>query len=455
MRAGPNRPHKHRALLAVLISFLFLYLSTVSCIVAAHSLLAPPRLTDVSPLLSEHWQSTPSVGATEMRPTSPTEATPLATSGLDALDTREIRSHPTSTCAVRDESSACTWPTRGPYLQSVTPTSIVIVWETREEVDSRVEYGSTSAYGSTATDVRLMTHHAVTLTALTASTTYHYRVKVSPLAWSPDSTLKTAADAEGTSFSFAVIGDTHSGVYEFPRRKRDIDDVHRRSIDMISGLSPDFYIHVGDMVQEGGDSAAWDEFFATEGELMRRVTMFPTLGNHERNHQNYFDLFHLPDNERWYSFDYGNAHFICLEVDGYADFAVDSAQYRWLQSDLAETGQIWKFVFFHFPAYSSGGGYGSDPEVQAYLVPIFRQYGVDIVFNGHEHNYQRNMVDGVTYVQSSGGGGMTRPPGAFEWTVYSEDTRHVLIITIHGNQLRSVAIRPDGSRFDRFTLTAH
>jgi len=294
----------------------------------------------------------------------------------------------------------------------------------------------------------------MTLTGLSAYTTYHYRVKVSNLAWSPDSTLKTAAGPEQTWLPFAVIGDTHSGVYEFPRRKRESDGAHRHAVDIIATLSPDFYLHVGDLVQEGGDLAAWDEFFATEGSLMKRVTIFPSLGNHERNHQNYFNLFYLPNNERWYSFDYGNAHFVCLEVDGYTDVAVDSAQYRWLQDDLAETHQVWKFVFFHFPAYSSGGGYGSDLEVQACLVPLFRQHGVDIVFNGHEHNYQRNVVDGVSYLQTSGGGGMTRPPGAFEWTVHSEETRHILFITIQGNQLHSVAIRPDGSRFDRFTLTA-
>jgi predicted phosphodiesterase len=344
---------------------------------------------------------------------------------------------------------------RGPYLQSATPDSIVIAWETGEELDSVVEYGRTQAYGSSMRDGSLSRRHAMTLSGLRAYTTYHYRVKVSDLAWSPDGTLKTGAGPGQTSFSFAVIGDTHSGVYEFPRRKRDIDDAHRRAVDIVASLSPDFYLHLGDLVQDGGDLAAWDEFFAIEQKLMKGLTMFPTLGNHERNHQYYFDLFYLPGNERWYSFDYGNAHFACLEVDGYADIRVDSVQYQWLESDLAETDQAWKFVFFHFPAYSSGGDYGSDPEVQAYLVPLFRRHGVDIVFNGHEHNYQRNMVDGVTYVQSSGGGGMTRPPGAFEWTIYSEDTRHVLIVTIRGNQLRGVAIRPDGSRFDCFALTAY
>ncbi|HUW11296.1 MAG TPA: metallophosphoesterase [Anaerolineae bacterium] len=345
--------------------------------------------------------------------------------------------------------------TRGPYLQSVTPSSIIVVWETSKELESVVEYGATHAYGATIVDNNPTTRHAIAISSLSAYTTYHYRLKVGNSEWSADATLKTAAAADHGWFSFAVIGDTHSGVYEFPRRKREIDRTHQSLVDRMATLSPDFYLHVGDLVQEGADLAAWDEFFAIEEELLKAVTMFPTLGNHERNHQNYFDYFHLPGNERWYSFDYGNAHFVCLEVDGYAATAPDSEQYRWLQNDLANTSQLWKLVFFHFPAYSSGGGFGSSPEVQAHLVPLFQRYGVDIVFNGHEHNYQRNVADGVTYVQTSGGGGLTRSPGESEWTVYSEETNHAIYIRIEGGQLHGVAVRVDGSRFDPFTLRAN
>jgi hypothetical protein len=440
--------------LAVLIAYSLLYVFTILCVVAALGLLVPRPLAKDTPLPAERVQRDSSITTPETVLLPPTATTPLTLPTRQVPDSDETVPEPSATPADWPGDSGCTSPTRGPYLQSVTRDSIVIAWETCEELDSIVEYGTTQVYGSSAFGVRLTARHAVTLTGLSAYTVYHYRVKAGDVAWSSDGTFKTAAGPEQTSFSFAVIGDTHNGVYEFPRRKRDIDANHQHAVETISRLSPDFYLHVGDLVQEGGDRAAWSEFFATEGGLMKRVTMFPTLGNHERNDQNYFDLFYLPHNERWYSFDYGNAHFVCLEVDGYADTSLNSAQYRWLQNDLAETRQMWKFVFFHFPAYSSGGESGSDPDVQAFLVPLFRRYGVDIVFNGHEHNYQRNVADGVTYLQSSGGGGMTRPPGAFEWTIYSEETRYVLFIKVRGSRLRGVAIRPDGSRFDRFTLIA-
>jgi len=331
--------------------------------------------------------------------------------------------------------------------------SIIIAWETSSEVDGVVEYGTTQAYGSTASDFNWTTRHAVTLEDLNSHTTYRYRVKTRGQVLSDDRTFKSAAGPGQTSFTFVVIGDTHSGVFEFPRRQREIDAMHRANVDTIAAIAPGFFIHVGDLVEEGSDLAGWNDFFAIEGNLMSRIAMFPTLGNHERNHQNYFDLFYLPHNERWYSFDYGNAHFICLEIDGYGDPSPGGEQYLWLQSDLANTDKTWRFVFFHFPAYNSGY-YGSDPGAQAYLVPLFQQYGVDVVFSGHQHNYQRNVADGITYFVTGGGGQFTNSPGSFAWTMHSEETRHILKLSITGNTLGGVAVRPDGSEFDPFTLTA-
>ncbi|RLC63774.1 MAG: hypothetical protein DRI01_04615 [Chloroflexi bacterium] len=120
---------------------------------------------------------------------------------------------------------------------------------------------------------------------------------------------------------------------------------------------------------------------------MKASTLFPALGNHELNHANYFDLFYLPGNERWYSFDYGNAHFTCLQIDGFADYSIGSEQYNWLEQDLASTNQTWKFVFFHFPPYSSAS-HGSDLNVRAALQPLFEEHDVDIVFTGHDHSYE-------------------------------------------------------------------
>jgi hypothetical protein len=381
-------------------------------------------------------------------------AIPEVTQLASNADSDQPLARPDATACLEETPLAEVRLSRGPYLQSVQPHSVIIAWETSRQVAGAVEYGRTRAYASTCTDDNLTQRHAITLTGLSPYSTYHYRVSIGHLDWSGDFAFRTAAGPQRSSFKFAVIGDTHSGVYEFPRRRRDIDGAHRLLLKQMATLAPDFYLHTGDLVQEGGDLAAWEDFFSIEGGLMAKVCMFPTLGNHERNHDNYFDFFYLPHNERWYSFDYGNAHFVSLEVDGYADIERDSEQYRWLVDDLSSSNSTWRFIFFHFPSFSSGGEYGSNPQVQEHLVPVFNRYGVNMVFNGHEHNYQRNVVDSVTYLQTSGGGAITRPPGEFEWTCYAEETRHIIVVSVDGDRLDAVAIRPDGSRFDPFTLHA-
>ena len=84
---------------------------------------------------------------------------------------------------------------------------------------------------------------------------------------------------------------------------------------------------------------------------------------------------------------------------------------------------------------------------------------MDIVFNGHDHNYQRHVVDGVTYVVTGGGGGSTwgLARGCDHQPAYWEEARHVMKVTVSGNTLSCVAIRSDaeGSEMDPFTLTAN
>ena len=366
---------------------------------------------------------------------------------------------------------------RGPYLQSVTSNSIIIAWLTSGEVDSVVEYGPTEAYGSTGADYNWTSRHAITLSDLTPHTVYHYRVRTSAQALSSDNTFKTAPGPGQTSFTFVVIGNTHAGLHpdEQQRYWSQADEGHRAAVGRIMAINPDFYLHTGDLTCYGYDPEAWDDFFAIEGGIMSRVTMFPTGGEQDGNswyggcprpdcsrHETYLDTFHLPNRERWYSFDYGNAHFISLWINGSIEGGADdispgSEQYRWLESDLAQTNKTWKFAFFHFPPYSCGPQ-GSKSEGQA-VHPLFVQYGVDMVFSGHDLNYQRQVVDGVTYIVTGGAGEKPQQVsgGCERWPVFKEEVKHVMKITVTGNTLHSVAIRSDaeGSEMDPFTLTAN
>jgi predicted MPP superfamily phosphohydrolase len=288
------------------------------------------------------------------------------------------------------------------------------------------------------------TNHAVTIANLAPYTTYHYRVVGDGVPLSADTSFRTAAGPDQTKFTFVAFGDT-----------RTQHQVHQEVVDSIVALEPDFALHTGDLVYLGNMLPYWDTFFEIEGELMSRAPLFPALGNHEVNHQHYFDLFHLPGNERWYTFDYGNARFISLQVDGIVDFGPGSEQHDWLERELAANTQPWLFVYFHIPPYTSSREEPDiEQDVRQALAPLFEQYGVDVVFTGHHHNYERNEVNGVTYIVTGGGGAplcvmeepeLTRTAFAVAY--------HFVLLEIDGNHLGATVYSNQGKILDEFERT--
>jgi hypothetical protein len=252
-----------------------------------------------------------------------------------------------------------------------------------------------------------------------------------------------------TEFSFIVYGDNRwdDSSATFNHRHRDVAclGILRGGCIFQGGVKvddetvyvsdyPPFILHTGDLVNAGGDPLQWiPHFFRPAGALLGRVPVFPCVGNHEISGDSaaskYTALFNLPSaNERWYSFDYGRCHFICL--DAYSDFSGASDQYGWLikggGQDAGDLPQAWRgktvygtvdriFVYLHFPPYSSGphgtkkqsddpAEYQKRMDLRAYLVPKFEKYRVDMVFAGHEHLYEMVSKGGIQYVVTGGGG---------------------------------------------------
>jgi hypothetical protein len=340
---------------------------------------------------------------------------------------------------------------RGPYLQSVTPTSVIVAWETADPAPGVVAYGESAAGERVAADPEVTARHVVTLTGLTPYTLYHYQVfaDVIPLGadsipLSGDFTFRSAAGPDQSRFTFVLFGDT-----------RTQHEVHRAVVERILTWQPDFAIHTGDLVEHGGEAAEWQTFFSIEQELLARTPFFPILGNHEGNSPLYFDLFYLPGNERWYSFDYGNAHFVCLQADNFADLSPESEQVRWLEADLVASDRLWKMAVFHVPAYSSLFREQNDPRTRQVLAPILAAHGVQVAFSGHDHGYQRLVVDGVTYVISAGGGAPLYELSQLHPNLVAHAVAyHALLVTVDGPTLTAVAVSPQGEELDRFTLTA-
>lgn len=142
------------------------------------------------------------------------------------------------------------------------------------------------------------------------------------------------------------------------------------------------------------------------GEVNR---FFPALGNHDLNTdggQAYFDYFSLPGNERYYDFTAGPVHFFALNSDWREPDGIGalSAQAEWLRQGLAASTLPWQIVYFHVAPYSSGY-YGSEPALQWH----FGEWGADAVLTGHEHHYERLLVDGLVYFINGLGGGARYP----------------------------------------------
>jgi predicted phosphodiesterase len=335
--------------------------------------------------------------------------------------------------------------TIAPYLQNVSPSGIVVIWDTDNSSDSLVEYGRSQAYGQQVSDTTAVTHHEVRLTGLQPETHYYYRVKSGGNELG-NSEFVTATERT-VPFTFAVIGDTRTN-----------DTVHQSVIKSMMADDPLFYLSTGDLVSDGQAESNWLNFFRIEQPLMQQAPFYGVIGNHDISGSTSVTLYRkhfvLPENspspERYYSFNYSNVHFTI--IDFLQSYQSGTAQYKWIESDLAEASQNPQiehlFVFIHHGPYDSGSGHGSNTTARTYLVPLFERYNVEIVFSGHNHDYERGKVNGISYIVIGGGGAPLYDVGTSSWTIYSESTYHHCTLLIDGGKVEYAAVKPNGSVFD-------
>ena len=340
-------------------------------------------------------------------------------------------------------------PPRGPYMQSVTPTSAVIAWVGEAPGVGTVQYGKTPELGCELIDRRIGRRHVVRLANLQPGSTYHYRVGCAGGSW-PTGSFRTAPVGENCSFSFAVVGDSGSG-----------GKGQLAVAGLLARLEPALILHTGDVVYPAGQERHYDRrFFAPYGELLKEVPIFPVLGNHDVRKGNagaFLKNFHPPldspdSTKRYYSFDWGDAHFVALDSElYYNDRGSNSKKQKdFLERDLGATRKRLKIAFLHRSPYGSSR-HGGDETVRADLEPLFARHNVDVVFAGHDHVYERTLpIRGVTYVVSGGGGRRLYPPGKGRLTACSRSTHHAVLGRVDGGRLTLEAVEPDGTVFDRF-----
>ncbi|MGE5307657.1 MAG: metallophosphoesterase family protein, partial [Deltaproteobacteria bacterium] len=178
---------------------------------------------------------------------------------------------------------------------------------------------------------------------------------------------------------------------------------HRKVVEGILKVSPAAVFHTGDFVNDGRRPADWVEPVKIIDLLRARAEFFAALGNHEEESPLFFKYFPSPG-RRWYSVDREGTHFIVL--DSCAPLKAGTEQFAWLKKDLAESRgkQPSTAVLFHHPLFSSGPHREDEMGLRKDLVPLFREYGVDIVIAGHEHHYERLTDGSIYYIVTAGGG---------------------------------------------------
>lgn len=306
---------------------------------------------------------------------------------------------------------------RGPYLQTVTTESIYIKWRTDSPTDSKVWWGTDPGdLFNTIESEDNTTEHEIQITGLLENSTYYYAIGDSNgelAGGDADHYFRTSppsnTDQTIRAWVLGNAGQTESPHHDFQRAVRDAfyNYIGSEHIDLMLLLGDNAY-------DDGTDDEYQEAIFEDkyEDRLINSV-MWSCYGNRDAKSADaetetgpYFDIFTFPKNgeaggtpsgtEAYYSFDYGNIHFISLNShDG--DHDPGGPMLNWLVDDLNNTTLEWKVVMFHFPPYNGTNNNGSDghpneTSMRENVVPILEAAGVDLVLSAHHHSYQRSYL---------------------------------------------------------------
>ncbi len=357
---------------------------------------------------------------------------------------------------------------RGPYLQSPTESTIVIKWRTDAPTNSKVQYGtSLSNLDLVASSNGSNTNHTITLTNLTPATTYFYTVgnSTSQLTTPSDSFRFKTNPIPGIAVPTRVwaIGDFGKGNAEQVAVKNSY-------LTYSDSIPTDVWIWLGDNVYNDGTDAEYQQkLFQLNGfsDVFNWLPFWPSPGNHDYNtvweesaffgipysniafedHKGpYFDMVHVPTQaeaggypsqyELFYSFDYGDVHFLSLNSEVYdftQTFSGINQMKQWIEQDLMQNTRTFTVAYFHQPPYSKGSHDSDDPQelvmkaMRERIVPLLEDYDIDLVLCGHSHVFERSKMIHGHYGNS-----------------FSFDPTTMLKDSTNGNFAQGNAYRKDG-----------
>ena len=401
---------------------------------------------------------------------------------------------------------------RGPYLQNLTRSNIVVRWRTNRTTNSVVQFGLGQSLTWSVTNNVRTNDHAVVLTNLSADTKYYYAIAASEtnLVGGSDHFFITAPSVPKSTRIWAM-GDFGT----FGRYGNGALAVRDAYYNFTTNRYTDLWLMLGDNAYDYGTDQEYQRavFDVYQG-ILRQTVAWSTIGNHETygsnavGHIAYFDIFNHPrqgeaggvpsGTPNYYSFDYGNIHFVCLDSE-LSDQTDEGPMAIWLREDLTANTNEWLISYWHSPPYTKGShDSDNDADTSGHLknmrevfVPILESFGVDLILGGHSHNYERSHLLHGHYGKSltlqpemiiDAGGGNPSVGGAYEKIGGGEESngavyvvagsggfatfavgRHPamyaqfvelgsLVLDVNSNRLDAIFLRDTGEIDDTFTI---
>lgn len=406
---------------------------------------------------------------------------------------------------------------RGPYLNSGSPESMVIRWRSTASEIGQIAFGiEVNNLTDTLTELGPHQEHEIRVSSLMPNTKYYYTIGTADTAYTANDAsyyFKTSP-LPGTSQPIRIwsIGDFGNGT----QAQYDVKTGYTNNY---GDVHTDVWMWLGDNAYGDGTTQEYQEnVFEVYPEVLKNAVVWPCPGNHDYksvdlfNNGPYYELLTLPENgeaggvpsgeEGYYSFDYGNVHFLSLNTEYLLWIATGGTAFQsWLEQDLQNTTADWIVAFWHQPPYSKGthdsDEFFSRPQLMRdNVLPIIEEYGVDLVLSGHSHSYERSylinghygtsdtwnpstmLIDGsngnpnenneyVKYydgsdpnlgavyavVGSSGQkGDGSHPLNHPVMHMSTEDYHGSMIIDVHGMELNAKFIDTTGAVLDEFTI---
>ena len=406
-------------------------------------------------IVSINGSSTPVVTSTPTSIPATKTSTPVITPTKTAVPPTFTPVGPTATNTPSGSYTAVVL-TKGPTLiYTGDNTKMRVFWQWSSNATFQMQWGTSTSYGlgNVAVNPTDTTNHLYTydISGLTPGTKYYYRAVVGSQASS--GTFYAAPASSAANVKFVSYGDTRTN-----------GSIHNGLAGQVVSLfqsDPAFQtlnLNVGDWVSADSESAWTSEWFASSYTSLRtqdaNLSDIGVRGNHEGGASFWKRYWPEPfqSGGLYWSFDYGPMHIAML--DAYTAYNAGSAQYNWLRADLAASTKTWKFVMIHEPGWSAGGGHANNTTVQNDLQPLFLQYGVSILFGGHNHYYARASVNGVTHLTMGGGGAPQYTPASGQPNIVTTSKSYSFgEFTISGNTLTAKIVNNAGATVDTFTIT--